>query len=469
MGSFFEKFRGTGPQLIAAFTSTFFALSDGMHYGWTAPAISKLTHPNSPVQTTIRQAELLETVLMFGAFCGLPLTIYFPNKIGRKYSLLLASSFSLTGWMLIALANHIYVVFIARFFAGLAGDMAFVAAPMYIAEIADQKIRGFLSSFIYLMMLTGIIMVYCITPFTPLYVPPIIGGSFVLLELIIFPFMPESPYYLLTKDKREEARSALLRLRNTENIDKEFETIESALARQKTETGRPQDLFLVPSNRKALLIMSVLNAAQHFSSISVMLMNLHSILASAGSTYIEDSTAAILFSLVMLTSALCSSLLMDKFGRKALLINSSILTGLTLLIIATYFQFKVSGSNMDSISWIPVATVMLYAACFKSGLGLVPIVLTAELFPAKLKSFGMTLADASYVVWAIISLLVYQLLHDRFGMHVPFFVYAISCFGTAIFTYFVIPETMGKTLDEIQYILKGKVPPPKGDLKADAI
>lgn len=78
-------------------------------------------------------------------------------------------------WIIIAFATKVEYIYVARFFAGIAGDTAFVAAPMYIAEIADQKIRGFLSSIIYLMMLIGVLLVYCVTPFVPLWVPCVIG------------------------------------------------------------------------------------------------------------------------------------------------------------------------------------------------------------------------------------------------------------------------------------------------------
>lgn len=441
------------------------AISDGMHYGWTAPVIPILLSEDSPVKTTKHQAEWLETMLMLGAFSGLPTTIYFVDKIGRKYSLLLSSLTTLICWTVIGVANRIEYIYAARFFSGMAGDMAFVAAPMYIAEIADQKIRGFLSSIIYLMMLIGIFLIYTVAPFTAFYVPCIIGGALVLVELIVFPFMPESPYYLLYKDRPEDAKKALIRFRQTENIEKEFEDISAAVKRQRSERGNPKDLIMVDSNRKALLIMTVLNGSQHFSSISVILMNLHLILEAAGTVYLSSSLAAIIFSIIMFCAATTASFSIDKFGRKVLLTTSSLLTGCCLLVIAIYFNLKYQGVDVLPVSWIPIVCIMIYAASFKLGLGMVPIVMTAELFPTKMKAIGMTLADAMYVIFAIISIELYQLISDSYGIHVPFYIFSASCFATACFTAFVIPETKGKTLDEIQYILKGEKPPPRKDVE----
>ncbi|CAG9858886.1 unnamed protein product [Phyllotreta striolata] len=451
-----NKFKGTFPQILAVITGSLVALSDGMQYGWSSPALPILFSPDSPLKVTKLQGEWLETCVMVGAFCGLWLTMFLVDSIGRKRSILLAAFMSVCIWVVIAVAPRIEYVLVARALSGAVGNTAFVATPMYVAEIADQKVRGFLSSLIYLMMLVGILVIYTVMPYTTFYVHCIIGIVITVTQLIIFPFMPESPYYLIYKNKEEEAKKSLIRLRGgTKNIDKELAEIKTAIARQKEERGRIQDLFLIPSNRKAMIIMIILNSAQHFSSISVLLMNLHSILEQGGSLYMEPSTTGIVFALIMLLAASGASLFIDRFGRRSLLIFSSLATGICLMALAVFFTFKNAGYDTLSISWIPIVSVMLYALVFKVGLGLVPIVLTAELFPAKMKAYGMTLSDGVYVVAAIFSIQVYQRLNDSFGIEYPFYVFSICCYLTALFTYFIIPETKGKSLEEIQMILKG--------------
>ncbi|XP_028148110.2 facilitated trehalose transporter Tret1 [Diabrotica virgifera virgifera] len=454
---FTNMFKGTLPQISAVLAGTLCALSDGMHYGWTAPAIPILMSPGSPIPITKHQGEWLENVYVIGAAIGLWPTMYAVDKIGRKKSILLACFVSALVWITIALAPSVEYIFVARGFAGAAGNMAFVATPMYIAEIADQKIRGFLSSLIYLMMLCGILLIYCIAPFFPIYVPCILGAVMVSIELIWFSLVPNSPYYLIIKNQIEAARHSLKRLRqNDSGVEEELKQIKLAVDRQRTERARFLDLFLIASNRKALLIMVVLNYAQHFSSVSVLLMNMHIILEQAGSIYMDPHTTAIVFSLIMLIAALTGSLIIDKFGRKILIISSGISTAFCLLTIAIYFTLKNYGFNTTRFSWIPIACVMVYAFTFKFGLGMVPIVITAEIFPTTVKAYGMALADGSYVTASLLSLQVYQRLTDSFGLQYPFYIFTACCFSTIFFTYFVIPETKGKTLDEIQLILKGE-------------
>ncbi|XP_028137922.1 facilitated trehalose transporter Tret1 [Diabrotica virgifera virgifera] len=450
-------FKGTLPQLLAVLTGSLCALSDGMHYGWSAPVVPILMSPSSPIPITKEEGEWLENVFVIGGVLGLWPTMYLTDKIGRKKSILLAAFLSTIVWITIGLAPSVEYILVARGIAGATSNITFVAAPMYIAEIADQKIRGFLSSLIYLLMLVGVLLVYSITPFCPFYVHCLVGAVVVLIELVGFSFMPESPYYLIIKDQPESAHKSLRRLRGKEaDVDDEIKQIKSAVDRQRSERSQFLELFLVASNRKALLIMVFLNIAQHFSSVSVLLMNMHIILEQAGSIYMDPRTTAIVFSVIMLIAASKGSFLIDKFGRKILLMSSAFLSGFTLLILAIYFNLKNDGYNTASFSWIPIVCVMVYAFTFKFGLGVVPIVITAEIFSTTVKASGMALADGSYVVGSLLSLQVYQRLTDSFGLQYPFYIFTMCCFSTVCFTYFIIPETKGKTLDEIQLILKGE-------------
>lgn len=444
------------------------ALSDGMQYGWTAPALQILRSPDTPVPIQDSDVVWLETLLMLGGLAGLPITIYIVDAIGRKYSILLSSIVSLIGWILIATAYRVEFLFVARFIIGICGDVAFVATPMYIGEIAEKKIRGILGGLIYLMMLVGLLVVYCVTPFVTIWVSSLVGVTFILLQLGSFAFMPESPYYLLMRNKPEEAAKSLQWFRNSADVNTELQEIMAAVDRQQKEKKRPQDLFLVKSNRKAITIMGILNAAQHFSSISVMLMNLHEILKDADSIYIKPEWSGIIFSAVMLVAATLAVAFVDKVGRRLLLTTSSTITGLSLAVLASFFAVKNSGVDTSVVSWIPTASVLVYAAAFKAGLGIVPIILTGELFPTSVKAIGMTFADSMYVIFSVTSLHLYQALKDAYGLHVPFFIFAGSCIFTAIFCAFFLPETKGKTLEEIQMMLKG-IKPEEADEKQKSI
>lgn len=426
-----------------------------MHTGWTSPMMPVLHSPDSPVHITDSDESWLEAIIMIGAFCGLPTTIYLVDKVGRKKSIILSAVASIVTWLLIAVANRVEYLYVARFLAGMSGNMAFVAAPMYIAEIASEKIRGLLAGIIYIMMLVGNLVIYCIGPFVKIYVSSLVPIGLLILMLITFSYMPESPYYLLIENKRALASKSLQMFRGTEDVEEELQEISTAVARQKAEEGRFRDLLCVPSNRRALLTMLLLNFGMNASCIYVIYMNLHTIMASAKSIYINAEHSAIIFACLLILSAMLALSVVDKFGRKILLTCSSILTGIALGVLGCYFAAKNSGVDVSTLSWLPVATVMVYALFFKCGIGLIPIIMTAELFPTSVKAMGMTLSDACLVVAATFMLTVFRLLEKSCGIHVPFFVFAVTCILLGVVYYIVVPETKGKTLEQIQYLLKG--------------
>ncbi|XP_050310093.1 facilitated trehalose transporter Tret1-like [Anthonomus grandis grandis] len=445
------------PQVVATVLGTLMAVSDGMTYGWTSPMIPYFMSNSSHIEMSENDADWMETINLLGYAAGLPFTILSVDHLGRKISMILSALLGCLCWILLLIAEDIKLLYVSRFMAGMAGDMCFVAAPMYIAEISDYRIRGFLSSLIYFMMIVGIVVVYCTGSLAPYWVTPAVGIILTAAQSAFVIFLPESPYYYVYKNKYEKARKALRRLRAHEDLDAEMKEIQQEVEREKTEKGRPQDLVLIKSNRKALLITLLLNGAQHFVGISVFLMNLQLILEQAGSEYIESTTASIIFAVIMLLSTGAASTIIDKYGRRFLLITSSLLTGFSLLAMTIFFHLQYNNYDVAAASWIPAASVMVYAATFKVGLGLVPIVVIAEIFPTTVKALGMTLSDVMYVMAAVVSIYMYQLLSGHYGLHVPLYIFTVCSFAMVGFTLMWLPETKGKTLDEIQMMLKGEL------------
>lgn len=425
-----------------------------MTYGWTAPFIPYLISSESHIKTNKEEAEWLETTMLIGSLIGLPITTILVERIGRKKSLLVASFVAIPAWIAIGFADRMLYIFLARLLCGMAGNMAYVAAPMYIAEIADKEIRGFLSGIIYIMTLVGCLIVYSVGPYLPFYVPCVIGVTVAIAELMTFSFVPESPMYLMSRGKREDAKKSLQHFQPYVDVDKELDDIMANLEKQKTRRIKISDLVTVRSNRKALIIMTILNSGQHFCAFTAILMNLHLILESAGSIYMESPVAAILFAAITLIASIAASSQVDKYGRKALLIISSIGSGFCLFILGLYFHLKFLQYDILQVSWIPIATIMVYAFAFKTGVGLIPIIITAEIFPTNLKAIGMTLSDGIYIVSGIVAINIYQALNRSFGLYVSFYLFAGYSMALAMFTAFFVPETKGKSLEEIQRILQ---------------
>lgn len=442
----------TSSQLLAVLIGTLGTFSDGMHYGWTAPTIEKLKETNSTLKIQDEDVVQLEGLYLLGGLIGLPFNIQLPDRIGRKKSIMVASSISFLGWLLIIFAKNINYIVAARILIGIAGNLGYTCTPMYIAEVAHPNIRGFLTEMVAIMELLGVVFIYSIAPFVPIYIPAIFGGLVLLVQIFSFPFMPESPYFALYKGKEKKAEVELKRLRRDSfKIDEEISEISSGITQQKKEKFSIVPLFQNKGNRKALLLMILLNASQHFSGISVILMNLHVILNSAGVTNISKELAAILFSIVLLVSTIASSLLVDKFGRKTLLTLSYALLSVCLFAIATRFHFGHAGPVGD---FSLVACTIFYAVSFELGLGSIPIVLLGELFPFNVKATGMTISDISFVLIGVSVIYLYNYLLNSHGLAVCFYLFAMATVFFGMMAKLFVPETKGKTLEEIQQALK---------------
>lgn len=425
-----------------------------MCVGWSSPMIPYFLSNETHIIMTRYQAEWMESVLLLGAICGLPLTAYSVDRFGRKKSILMACSVLIVTWTVIAVANQVGYIYAARFFQGIGLNMAFVAAPMYVGEISDKSIRGFLSSSIYVMAVLGVVVIYSIGPYLSFYIPSIVAVAILVIQILIFSFMPESPYFLVLKGFDEQAVTSLRKFRKSYDVDKELKEIQNAIEMDKNDKGRFQEIFSAKNYRKAVLIMLFLNGGQLFCGFEVILMNLHDILTTAGSVYVSAPTAGIIFSSINLFACAVASSVVDKFGRKKLLVISIILSVICLFFLGLYFHLQFLGFDTVSYSWLPIVSVMIYSAVFKIGIGTVPIVMTSEIFASKIKALGITIADGVYVVSSVIVLQLFFNLRDWFGIYVPF--YAFCCCGllTLIGVLFIVPETKGKSLEEIQEILR---------------
>lgn len=421
-----------------------------MQFGWPSPAIPKLLLNTSSIPLVKEQAKGVTNFYITGNMCGLLISIVIFTKISRKLSLVTACLPILIGWLGILLSRTSWMLYVARFIGGIGRNMSYIVVPMYIGEIADPNIRGALGSFIHGSMNIGVILVYTLTPYFPFIISPVTGLTLSLLQLLLIYFIPESPYYLLTRNKPKEAKKCLKILRQHSNIDNELNEITQAVERQLVQKSNINQLFKVSSNRRALFILMFLRFVQMFSGVSVMTMHIHSIFREAGGNFAPEKSALI-YAFLMLFSCFSTMGLMDKYGRKSLMIFSCLTTA-TILISQGMYLYHAAGK----ISWLPLLLIIIYTFAYRIGLGTVPMIMLGELFPTNVKVPGVAIADLIYSLSSLSANVVFQYTEEAFGMFAPFFVFGSVCVFAVMLSIKYIPETSNKTLEEIQMILKGK-------------
>ncbi|KAF2884936.1 hypothetical protein ILUMI_21213 [Ignelater luminosus] len=389
--------------------------------------------------------------------------------VGRKKVILFTSLPFFAAWIMVAYAKSVEVLLSARFLAGVADGLAFCAVPMYLGEIADPRIRGLLGSSCSISWILGMLLINTIGSYISISITAIISSVVPVLLLVTFMWMPESPYFLIMKNQAEEAKRSLRIFKGVGDVDSEFERLSVAIKEQNTNTGKFLDLFTVRSNRKAVLIIMGMRAVQQCSGTMAITFYAQTIFKTAGDD-ISPTTASIIYFTVQLLMTSVSSIIVDKTGRRPLLIFSIIGAGLCLFIEGLYFFLRLDTSlKIERYSIIPVIALIAFVVVFGMGLQAIPILLLGELFPTNVKAFALGLADIYFNVIATIISKFFQIVKDHYGMHVPFLVFTACCAIGLVFIIFCIPETKGKTLEEIQMELRGQpktiIPKPEEKLE----
>lgn len=427
-----------------------------MHYGWPSPSLPKLLSNESHISTTNEEGSWIAVMPLISAVIGALLAGVTLDLMGRKKAILITAFPYFAAWIMIAFTNSIEVLYTARFITGLADGLTFTAVPMYLGEIAEPRIRGFLCSSCMVVMIIGILLINIMGSYLTIQITALISSIIPVLLLVTFAWMPESPYYLIIRENTEEAKKSLRKFRGIEDVEWEYNRLNNAVKTQMSESGKFLDLISVKSNRKAILIIFGLRSVQQFSGITAITFYAKTIFEEAGGEVSANVTSSIYFSVQLLLAAL-SSVIVDWAGRRPLVIISTIGSALSLCIIGSYFAIQnLTDIDTSSFSILPAIALICFIIIFSIGLQTVPMLMLGELFPTNVKAFALCVADIYFSVIAAIVSKFFQLMKDNFGMHVPFFVFtACSIMGCA-YAFWWLPETKGKNLEEIQAFLRGE-------------
>lgn len=358
--------------------------------------------------------------------------------------------------LLTAFAGNIYVFYVARAIAGLADAALFSAMPSYIGEIATPKVRGTWGNCMTLSIYLGQAIINVIGGYASVRTTALVSLAFPVLFLCTFAFAPESPYYYMMRGRREDARKSLTTLRRTPNVEAELTQLEADVERQMSESGTWKDLFTSRSNRKALMAGIFLRWSQQLSGIACFAVYTQYIFKQAGGA-MNATESAITFQSSLAVGNLVASLFLDKIGRRlammySLLCSSIVTAGLTAFFYISHVHPEVDISNFQ---WVPLAGMMMYVVVYSFGIGIVPTLMLGELFSTSIKGKGLCALTISFSVAVSVVTKVFQVMEVNFGLYAPFALFSACSLVNTFFTYCFVPETKGKTLEEIQQNLKG--------------
>lgn len=437
-----------------------------MHAGWPSPSLHQLLNENSTLPITNEQGSWLAIMPLIGGGIGSLVAAATIDILGRKKTILLTSFPFFAAWIMVAYAKSITVLVVGRLLTGAADGVTFTAVPMYLGEISEPKIRGMLGSSCSATFIFGIFLINTLGSYLSITVTALLSSLVPIALLLTFLWMPESPYYLLMRGNVDAAKKSLQVFRGIKEVDVELNRIDAAVKEQMKNTGKFVDLFKVASNRKALFIVLGLRAAQQFSGAMAITYYAKVIFSESGN--FSATTATMLYFSIQLCLCIISSILVDKSGRRPLLIISIVGAAVCLLLEGIYFYIhKCTSLDVSNFSFVQVFALLGFVVMFSLGMQTIPILMLCELFPANVKAFALCIADIYFCIIASVVSKFFQIMKDDFGIHVPFFVFTICCILGLVFIIFCVPETKGKTLEEIQNQLRNRKESYQSDISTE--
>jgi sugar porter (SP) family MFS transporter len=390
------------------------------------------------------QTEIAASSLLLGCVAGASIAAFTSDRFGRKRVLLGAAALFTLSSIGAALPRNLLEFALARLIGGVAIGIASTLSPLYIAEISPARKRGLLVSLNQLAIVSGILLSYSVNYLLTGVGPsnwrwmfasgaiPSVAFLFTLL------FIPESPRWLMQKGREQEARHFLTQIVGPKAAATEIEEIRGAISEESGD-------LLDPTFRRALIVAIVIALFSQFTGINTIIYY-GSIVFLEHVPHQTASTALwanVIIGAINFVATIAGMLLIDRSGRKPLLMSAFAGMALSLVAVSAAIHFQAAGA-------IVLIFVLTYVACFAVGVGTGTWVMMAEICPTRVRGRAMSVATVSLWCGTLLVTLTFLSLVKVFTAPGVFLFYALIAIAAFIFVWKMIPETKGRTLEEIE-------------------
>ncbi|XP_066590321.1 facilitated trehalose transporter Tret1-like isoform X2 [Prorops nasuta] len=389
-----------------------------------------------------------------GLGLGSLLPLFLMDRIGRKGTLIVGTVPKVASWLLIGFAGDTGLLLLGRCLAGIGCGVTYAVMPMYLGEISSTRSRGPLGTLLAVLLNIGMLLIYVLGLILDRFQVAMMAVCLPIVFLLSFIWLPETSVFLTKKNRLRSAERTLKWSLAKEDVGAELEEVKRIVATEEraekmTLIGGLREMCMSRRNRRAFAISTILLSAMSLTGAAPILAFQSYIFDEAGFRISTNASIILTGCAIVLGGSFCVGLL-PKTGRKLLLLISAPSCFLSLLVLAIFFNFKNSGYDLENFTWLP--TVFLVGYVFSYGLGLNPIPLAyiGEIFPVDVKVPAAIYSALYYAITTAANVEFYQMAQKNFGTHAPLWVYTIITFILWILLYLFVPETEGKTLEEIQ-------------------
>ncbi|KAK4874747.1 hypothetical protein RN001_014107 [Aquatica leii] len=364
-----------------------------MSASWMSPVLPLLTSDESPLQTPLSkfQESWIVAGEKLGAFIGCFLAALLSDRIGHKRTLLFATTPLSISMICAVFVKLPIVLIILRILGGLGTGIVVVVLPLYVGQIVDNDIRMRINLLYVFLKNIGSSYIYSIGPFVSYVSLSVTCGIVPVIFAVLFVFMPECKHVKLETNIVTDATTSLIKIakKSLEEVAviSRLQEVKKIVTYRIASKESLKELVLDKANLKAILNAMVLHTISIASGGYIISSYLQKIIENSGSS-ISPKLSSVIFGVIKLPSVSLAAFLINKIGRKPLLIISSAGSSIALIAEGVYFYLKEQQYDITKISWIPTTVLSLYLMFTYFGIHMVPAVVTEETFTIKAKSIA---------------------------------------------------------------------------------
>lgn len=434
---------------VVAIIASLGGLLSGYDTGVISGALLFINESWNLADTT--QGILVSSVLI-GAVIGAATNGILADMFGRKKIIMATAVIFTLGSIMCAFAPNIFVLIASRIFVGFAVGVVNFVVPLYLSEISPKHLRGTLVSLYQWAITAGILFSYFINA---VFAHAVYNWRWMLFAgvipgIVLFVgmcFMHDTPRWLVSKKRDEEAKIAFKKIEPEVDTEKEIEDIRKTILNEGTKSDKKFRL------KKWMIMPFVVGIgimfAQICTGINTIIYYAPTIFKNAGFesniTAIYATTGIGVINFLMTIVALFFT---DKLGRKPLLYFG--LTGVMLSLIALGCGFAFADFFGDNLKWVTVGSLVIYIICFAMSLGPIGWILVSEVFPLRIRGVAMSICTVSNFAFNFFVVSSFPILLHRIGGAWTFWGFGIVSLLCIVFVYFCVPETKGISLETIE-------------------
>lgn len=397
------------------------------------------------------QGILVSSVLI-GAVIGAATNGILADVFGRKKIIMATAVIFITGSILCGLAPNIYVLIASRILVGLAVGIVNFVVPLYLSEVSPKALRGTLVSLYQWAITAGILFSYFINAafaqavynWRWMLMAGILPGAVLLVGML---FMGDTPRWLVSKNRDEEAKRVLKKIEPDTDVDAEIKQIKDTI---NAESGGAKSNFRFKMWMIMPFVVGIgIMFAQICTGINTIIYYAPTIFKTAGfDSNLNAIYATTGIGVVNFLMTIVAVFFTDRLGRKPLLYFG--LTGVMLSLFALGSAFAFEGVLGANLKWVAVGSLVTYIICFAMSLGPIGWIIVSEVFPLKIRGLAMSICTVANFAFNFFVVGSFPILMHRIGGAYTFWGFAAVSFLCIVFVYFFVPETKGISLEQIE-------------------